>query len=150
MISDKKFIYDYREKNDYSDFQFISSWEKNFMSWKNQKIFPVKIIKYENLLDKTYAVFEDLIKFINNVTNNNQSINKKRLKNSINSSSFEKLKDYENKYGFSESIKSKNYNKAIPFFHLGPNNDWKKILEDDLKKKLNVTFNKSLKFFSYI
>ena len=76
--------------------------------------------------------------------------NKKRLKNSINSSSFEKLKDYENKFGFSESIKSKNYNKAIPFFHLGPNNDWKKILEDDLKKKLNVTFNKSLKFFSYI
>ena len=150
MISDKKFIFDYREKNDYSDFQFISSWEKNFMSWKNQKIFPVKIIKYENLLDKTYAVFEDLIKFINNVTNNNQSINKKRLKNSINSSSFEKLKDYENKFGFSESIKSKNYNKAIPFFHLGPNNDWKKILEDDLKKKLNVTFNKSLKFFSYI
>ena len=150
MLNDKKFIFDYREKNDYSDFQFISSWEKNFTSWINQKSFPVKIIKYEDLLDKTYFVSEDLIKFINNVTNNNQNINKKKLQNSINSSSFDKLKDYENMYGFSESIQSKKYNKVIPFFHLGPNNDWNKILEDDQKKKLNIIFDKSLKIFSYI
>ena len=46
MTSENKFIYDYREKNDYSDFQFISSWEKNLTSWKNQDMFPIKIIKY--------------------------------------------------------------------------------------------------------
>ena len=32
MISEKKFIYDQQKHNDYSDFQFISSWEKNFLS----------------------------------------------------------------------------------------------------------------------
>ena len=36
------------QKNDYSDFQFISSWEKNYKSWINQKIFPIKLIKYED------------------------------------------------------------------------------------------------------
>ena len=44
MLSENKYIYDYHKKNDYSDFQFISSWEKNYRSWKNQKNFPVKII----------------------------------------------------------------------------------------------------------
>ena len=44
MLSEKKYIYDFHLKNDFSDFQFISSWEKNYKSWINQKIFPVKLI----------------------------------------------------------------------------------------------------------
>tara|TARA_Y100000768_G_scaffold381362_1_gene359889 strand:- start:119 stop:967 length:849 start_codon:yes stop_codon:yes gene_type:complete len=149
MTNDKKFIYDPRKNNDFSDFQFISSWEKNFLSWKNQNEFPVKIIKYEDLLDKTYFIFEDLIKFINKIIKSNKKIQKEKLKNSINSTTFDKLKNYEKKYGFSEAIKSKNYNKTIPFFHLGPDNDWKKILEKDFQKKLNNTFSSSLKNLSY-
>ena len=150
MTSENKFIYDYREKNDYSDFQFISSWEKNLTSWKNQDMFPIKIIKYEDLLDKTYSISESLINFINKMSNDKKGINKQKLKNSINSTSFEKLKNYENKHGFSEAIKSKNFNKVIPFFHLGPDNNWKKLLDMKLQKKLNTVFNKSLKSFSYI
>ena len=57
MLSEKKYIYDYHVKNDFSDFQFISSWEKNYKSWINQKIFPIKIIKYEDLI-KTLDVFK--------------------------------------------------------------------------------------------
>ncbi len=150
MTSENKFIYDYREKNDYSDFQFISSWERNLISWKSQDMFPVKIIRYEDLLDKTYFISESLINFINKVSNNKKGINRQKLKNSINSTSFKKLKNYENKYGFSEAVKSKNFNKFIPFFHLGPDNDWKKLLDLKLQKKLNTVFNKSLKSFSYI
>ena len=150
MTSENKFIYDYREKNDYSDFQFISSWERNLISWKSQDMFPVKIIRYEDLLDKTYFISESLINFINKVSNNKKGINRQKLKNSINSTSFKKLKNYENKYGFSEAIKSKNFNKVIPFFHLGPDNNWKKLLDMKLQKKLNTVFNKSLKSFSYI
>ena len=61
MKNEKKFTYDHFKKNDYSDFQFISSWEKNYQSWINNKIFPTMIIKYEDLSDKTYTVFKDLI-----------------------------------------------------------------------------------------
>ena len=56
----------------------------------------------------------------------------------------------EKKFGFSESIKSKKDNKQIPFFFLGPDNDWNKILDDELKNKLNKVFDKNLKEFSYI
>ena len=47
MKNDNKFIYDYKKINDFSDFQFISSWKNNYKSWINQKNFPIKIIKYE-------------------------------------------------------------------------------------------------------
>ena len=150
MINEKKFIFDYQKKNDYSDFQFISSWENNFLSWKNQNDFPIKIIKYEDLLDKTYYIFEDLIIFINSILKIDTKVDKKKLKNSINSTSFDKLKQYEKNFGFTESINSKINQKNIPFFYLGPDNDWKKILNKNYQDKLNNIFNKSLKFFSYL
>ena len=150
MTNEKKFIFDHHKKNDYSDFQFISSWEKNFLSWKNQNDFPIKIIKYEDLLVNTYSTFEDLIKFINKILKINDLIDGKKLKNSIKSTSFEELKNYEKNFGFSEAVNSKNNQKTIPFFNLGPDNNWKQILDEDFQKKLNLIFNRSLKFFSYI
>ena len=77
MKSEKKFTFDHFKKNDYSDFQFISSWEKNYQSWINNKIFPTMIIKYEDLSDKTYTVFKDLILFINKITKSNNTFDKK-------------------------------------------------------------------------
>ncbi len=150
MINEKKYIYDYHKQNDYSDFQFISSWENNFLSWKNQNDFPIKIIKYEDLLNNTYFTFENLIKFINKILKINEDVNVNKLKNSINTTSFKKLKKYEKNFGFSEAVNSKNNRKNIPFFYLGPDNNWKKILDENFQNKLNVIFNKSLKFFSYM
>tara|TARA_B100001769_G_C22037737_1_gene557654 strand:+ start:358 stop:1206 length:849 start_codon:yes stop_codon:yes gene_type:complete len=150
MMSHNKYIYDYEKTQEYSDFQFISSWENNYKSWKTQNEFPVKIIRYEDLLDKTFSVFLEIIEFINKTTNNNEVINKIRLKNSINSTTFNKLKQNEQKYGFSESISSRKGKKQIPFFFLGPENNWKKILDEDLKIKLNKIFEKNLKELSYI
>ena len=70
MLSEKKYIYDYRVKIDFSDFQFISSWEKNYKSWINQKIFPVKLIRYEDLTAKTLDVLIEIIDFLKNYQSN--------------------------------------------------------------------------------
>ena len=150
MLNPKKYIYDYEKSQEYSDFQFISSWENNYKAWKSQSDFPIKIIKYEDLLDKTYSIFIEIIEFINQVTKNNEKINKLKIKNAVNSTSFHKLKLNEKKFGFSESIKSRKDNKQIPFFFLGPENNWEKILDEELKKKLNDVFEKNLKELSYI
>jgi hypothetical protein len=150
MLNPKKFIHDYENLREYGDFQFISSWENNYKSWKSQNELPVKIIKYEDLMDKTYVVFTEVIEFINKITKRTEKINKLKIKNSINSTSFHKLKANEKKFGFSESVKSKKNNKQIPFFFLGPDNDWNKILDNELKDKLNKVFDKNLKEFSYI
>ena len=150
MINPKKYIYDYENLEEYSDFQFISSWENNYKAWKSQRDFPIKIVKYEDLMDKTYSVFLEIIEFINHVTNTNEKINRLKVKNSVNSTSFSKLKANEKQFGFSESVKSKKDNKQIPFFFLGPENNWKKILDEDFKNKLNKVFEKNLKELSYI
>ena len=150
MLDPKKYIYDFEKVKEFSDFQFISSWENNYKAWKSQKEFPLLVVRYEDLLDKTYAVFTDVIKFINEITKNGQSINKSKIKNSINSTSFHKLKENEKKYGFSESIKSRKNDKQIPFFNLGPENNWKKILNPEFQIKLNKIFEKNLKELGYI
>ena len=118
MLNSKKFIHDYENLQEYGDFQFISSWENNYKSWKSQNEMPLKIIKYEDLMDKTYVVFTEIIEFINKTIKNREKINKLKIKNSINSTSFHKLKTHEKKFGFSESIKSKKSNRQIPFFFL--------------------------------
>ena len=152
MTRENNFIYDVEklDRDGYSDFQFISSWATNYKSWKVQKKIPIKIIKYEDLLNKTYAVFMDVVKFINETTNNKEKISKDKLKNSVNSTLFDKLKNNEEKYGFSEAIQSKKENKKIPFFHLGPKNDWKSIFNKSYQKKLNSIFENNLKELNYL
>ncbi len=151
ITNEKRYIYDQHKSEDYSDFQFIGSWKTNFQSWKYQREIPIKFIKYESLLDETYLTSLDIIKFINKILQKDkEGIDKSKLENAINSTSFEKLKKEESIKGFSESILSKKKNKKIPFFYLGPENDWKKILDEKIQKKLSETFKDNLKELLYI
>ena len=151
MISEKKYIYDRFKENDYSDFQFLSSWEKNYKSWKNQNNFPVKIIKYEDLCNKTYEIFREIIKFANKTIKSKDRFNVEKAKNAVSSTSFNKMKNIENKEGFKESVLSKyNSSNKIPFFHLGPKNNWKNIYNIDYQKKLNFIFSENLQELNYI
>ena len=110
----------------------------------------MKFIRYEDLLNETYTVFFEVIEFINQITNNLQKIDKVKLKTAVRTTSFELLKNKEKEKGFSEAITSReDKNKKIPFFNLGPKNDWKKIINDDLKEKLQNIFEKDLKDLSY-
>jgi len=146
MTNPKKFIYDVNnfEKDGFSDFQFISSWSNHYKSWKNQKHIPIKIIKYEHLLNETYVVFREVIDFINQTTNINEKLNKDKLKNAVQSTMFDKLKSKEEKHGFKESVLSNKKKEKIPFFYLGPKNDWKKILNDNLRQKIESIFKEEL------
>ena len=149
MINHKKYIYDNRGDLDYGNFQFISSWFNNYKSWKIQKDLPIKIVKYEDLLEKTFSVTKEIIEFINKCTKIERKIDSKKLKNAVSSTLFDKLKNYEKKEGFSEAIYSKKKNKMIPFFNLGPGNNWKKILEKDFADKLNKIFKENLEETGY-
>tara|TARA_B110000008_G_scaffold272346_1_gene304960 strand:+ start:1847 stop:2701 length:855 start_codon:yes stop_codon:yes gene_type:complete len=151
MTNEKNYIYDVInfDEDGYSDFQFISSWNTNYKSWLLQKKIPIKFIKYEDLLNQTFTVFKDVINFINITTRNNEKIKMDKLKNSINSTFFDKLQDMEKKNGFSEAITSKKNNKKIPFFNMGPKNDWKKVLDKNLINRLNDHFEKNLIELSY-
>ena len=152
MTNKKQFLYDVEkvEEFGFSDFQFISSWDMNYKSWKVQKKIPLKFIKYEDLLNETFTISKEIINFINDLTDNKEKINIAKLKNTIKSTSFSKLKNNEIKYGFSEAVNSqKNKQNKIKFFKLGPENNWRKILDKNLKEKLNKVFKKDLDELSY-
>ena len=104
MLSEKKYIHDYHVKNDFSDFQFISSWEKNYKSWINQKIFPIKLIKYEDLTLKTLDILIEIIDFIQKTIQEKKVIDNLKVQNCVKSSNFENLKNIEKNDGFLESV----------------------------------------------
>ncbi len=149
MQDENSFTYDFKKKNDYSDYQFISSWEKNYQSWKNNKLVPVKFLRYEDLLKETFFVFKDIIEFIDKLTNNKKGFNREKAKNAVKSTSFENLKKIEKTKGFSEFIISREEKKKIPFFHLGPKNNWQKNFDKNFIEKLNYTFKKNLSELDY-
>ncbi len=150
MLSEKKYIYDYHTKDDFSDFQFISSWEKNYKSWLNQKIFPVKLIRYEDLNDKTLNILKEIIEFIQNTMEEKIEFNYLKAQNSVKSTNFENMKNIEQNHGFLESVLSKNDTKKIPFFHLGPKNNWKVMFDKNFQEKLNSIFENNLKELNYL
>ena len=152
MTNEKNFIYNTQEFEDlgYSDFQFISSWSTNYKSWKVQKKIPIKIIKYEDLLNQTYAVFLDIIEYINKIINNKEKIDKIKMKKTLSSTSFENLKKNEIENGFNEAVPIRgDKSKKVSFFHLGPKNDWKKLLDKNLKIKIKKIFDSNLNELSY-
>jgi len=146
IINSNKYIYDaHKIKEDgYSNFQFISSWSMNYKSWNIQKKIPIKIIKYEDLLKETFVVFKDIVEFVNKTLNIKEKINIDKLKNSVNSTNFNELKNEEKKNGFIEAVLSMKNEEKIPFFNLGPNNDWREILDKDKQKKLTDFFKEDL------
>ena len=150
ITNERRYIYDQHKIDDFSDFQFIGSWKTNFQSWNYQKEIPMKLVKYENLLSDTYSTSLEIIQFVDKIMKNNEGIDKKKLENAVNSTSFEKLKKEETVKGFSEAILSKERNKKIPFFYLGPENDWKKILDEKIQTKLSESFKDNLKELLYI
>ena len=151
MTNENNYLYDIHnfKEDGYSDFQFISSWSTNYKSWKVQKKIPIKIIKYEDLLNETYLIFKDLINFINIIVNNSEQINKDKLKKAIDSTLFDKLRKEEQDKGFTESVLSRDGKRKIPFFNLGPKNDWNKILNIKMVKKIEEVFAESMKDLSY-
>ena len=144
MLDENNFTYDFKKKNDYSDYQFISSWEKNYQSWKNNNLIKIKFIKYEDLIKETFFVFKEIIDFIDNITNNKKGFNREKAKNVVRSTNFENLKKIEKNRGFSEAIIARNDKKKIPFFYLGPKNNWEKNFDNEFKDKLNNVFEKNL------
>ncbi len=150
MLNERKFTYDYFKKNDYADFQFLSSWEKNYKTWINNKVFPTLVIKYEDLISQTYEELKKIINFTDNLINKKNKFNKKKALNVISSTSFSNLKKIENTKGFSESLNSKMKSEKIPFFHLGPDNNWRHRLDNDFKIKVNEVFKKNLIELNYL
>ena len=133
----------------YLGFQAVWSWSINQKTWVENNLFPVLVIKYEDLLKETYNTLRKVIEFINKISNSSKTFDKSKGKNSIKNTSFEKLQRMENDHGFAEAMNKKGTNKKIKFFNLGQKNNYKNLLSQDLIIKMNEFYKEELIKFNY-
>ena len=138
-----------KKGNSYVGFVALFSWIFHQASWTNNKLFPTLVIRYEDLQNETFATFEKVINFIDNLSKSKNHFKREKAKKSIQSCDFEKLKKLETNEGFIESPISKKDNSKINFFKLGKDNDYKKLLNKDLITKMNLKFKDEIKKYNY-
>ena len=96
MLNEKKYIHDTKNKKDFADFHFLSSWSNHYKSWINNNLFKKIVIKYEDLEKNPLDVCKNTINFINTLCKLNNKIDKKKLK---------KIKDDNSDQDFFSAIK---------------------------------------------
>lgn len=149
MIDNKRAIFQDSYDLDKSNFTYLGSWSNHYKSWFKVNNFEIMFIKYEDLQNKKFELFQKVLKFINKLVKNNEAINEQKLIHSIKSTNFSVLKNNERNQGFAEAMRSKMTGEKISFFNLGFNNRWKKILPIDFQTKLNDYFKDDLNFLKY-
>ena len=137
-------------ENDYSAYSYLSTWANHYKSWANSKNFRKIIIKYEELETNKYETFRDIIVFTNTLLNNSDGVNKIKLEKAIETTNFNVLKNKEKNEGFDEALYSEDKKEKKVFFNMGFNNRWKKILREDIRKKLEDVFKNEMKDIGYI
>ena len=130
---------------------FTGTWSSNFNSWKSFKFQDrYLLIKYEDLILEKEKTFVKVLKFIHKLKKADFKIDIKKLKNVISSTDFSKMKKLEQEKGFFEGKIDKKTGKKIPFFNLGEKNDWKKLLDKKIQKKIEDAFEKEMIELGYI
>ena len=124
----------------------IGSWKTHYNSWKivNKNFL---LIKYEELLLNPDNEFKKIIEYLQNLIEIN--VDNQKFK-AIEACSFHNLRTAEDKEGFIESVHDKKSNSKKKFFYLGPNNDWKKLLDKDIRLEIEEKFNLEMKELGYL
>jgi len=130
---------------------YTGTWSSNFQSWKSFKDQErYLLIKYEELIEDPEKNFIKILKFIYKLNKTNFIINQNKLSNVLKTTTFDYMKNLEKENGFIESKKNENDGKVIPFFNLGPKNDWRKLLDSKIKVKIEKAFKKEMEELKYL
>lgn len=119
--------------------QLMYSWSGHYKSWINQKQIDVVTVRYEDMINSTFATFKSTMDAIGIQASDTA------IKKAIRLSSFKKLKKAEEKTGFKEkSIKTKS------FFRQGISEGYKNELNSDQIKLIVETHKKCMKKLNYL
>ena len=130
---------------------YTGSWGSNYVSWKSFNTQgKYLLIKYENLIEHSDYIFRDVLKFIYKINGTKFKIDQNKFKNVIETTNFENMKKLEKKKGFVEARINHKTGKKSSFFNLGPKNDWKTNLEDNIRVKIEKAFQKEMIELGYL
>ncbi len=130
---------------------YLGSWSFNYNSWKvyksSNKYF---LVKYEDLIDNPKKIFIEILKFIEELKNSDLKIDEQKLVKTIETTDFYKLKKMEEMYGFEESKINENTGKKVNFFNLGPKNNWRGLLKDEFREKIETKCKDEMEELGYL
>jgi len=130
---------------------YTGTWATNYKSWKSFKSQGrYLLIKYEDLIINKEEVLLKMLRFIYKLNKKNFEVNKVKLKNVIDTTSFERMRLLEKVDGFHESKTDERTGEKIPFFNLGEKNDWKKMISPKIKDKIENVFKDEMKELGYL
>ena len=125
----------------------VSSWKTHYNSWKIvEKNFL--LIKYEELLLNPNNEFKKIIEYLKNLIDIN--IDDQKFNKAVDVCSFKNLQSVEDKEGFVESVHDRESNTKKKFFNLGPDNDWKKLLDIDTRLEIEEKFKSEMLELGYL
>jgi len=128
----------------------VGSWSIHYKSWKlfdlDKKYF---LIKYEDLINDPENIFLQVLRFLSILVKKEIKIDRNKIKNLLDTTSFEYMKNLENKFGFIEATTNK-LNKKNKFFYKGKNNDWKQKLDNKTSNKIEESFFEEMKELKYL
>ena len=124
----------------------LGTWSEHYKFWKNNNK-NFLLIKYEDLLENTNSELIKIITFIKKFTP--IQTNEVKNKNIIRTTSFNYLKNLEEKGSFNENAYESIDNKK-KFFNLGPKNNWENTLEKKIKDEIESKFYVEMKELGYL
>lgn len=99
------------------------SWKIHMASWMRELPYPVYALRYEDLLDKPFEIFSEILQFLK------MDYDPDLTRKTIDACSFDKMQKQEKKEGFREAV-------GQEFFHKGKSQRWKTELEPELQTKI--------------
>ena len=130
---------------------YLGSWSSNYNSWKSFRLNgKYLLVKYEDLLNDTEATLIKILDFICQLRGVELSLDQNKIKNIMDTTSFDSMKNLEKKEGFIEGKINNTTGKKIPFFNLGSQNDWRKLLDKKIRIKFETAFKKEMEELHYL
>lgn len=129
---------------------WLGSWKYHYNSWKIfEKYHRYLLIKYEDLVFDTANTFIKILKFIAHLSKVEFKLDEEKFETSLKTTTFREMQKLEKKQNFSRKQKDKTGN-PIMFFYLGPENDWNKLLDKEIKDNLENELQNEMEELSYL
>ena len=130
---------------------YTGNWASNYKSWKSfESASKYLLIKYEDLIFDKEKTFLKILDFIHKLSKKSFVLDNAKFKNVLNTTDFGNMQKMENETGFHESLVDNKTGKKAKFFYLGPKNDWKKLLDKVIQKKIEEVFKKEMTELGYL
>lgn len=121
--------------------EYYGSWSDHVYSWTAQTSPHILILRYEDMLSEPVREFGRLMRFLKH------PLSDERLKEVVDLTSFDRLKNSEDTHGFTERSEK---SKAGRFFREGKAGRWRKVLTKKQIKKIKSKHEVVMKRYGYL